>query len=99
MASYGDGVERLTALVTGSVQGVGFRWWVQRQAGDLGLSGSATNTPDGRVEVLAEGDRPALKSLLSRLRADPSTHERPGRVTRVIDHWGPAEGVEGFETR
>lgn len=92
-------MERLTALVTGTVQGVGFRWWVQRQAGDLGLAGTATNTSDGRVEVVAEGDRAALKTLLSRLRADPPTHERPGRVTRVIDHWGPAEGVEGFETR
>lgn len=91
-------MERLTALVTGSVQGVGFRWWVQTQAGELGLTGSATNTSDGHVEVVAEGERAPLKAMLSRLRADPSQHERPGRVTRVTDHWGPAEGVEGFET-
>jgi acylphosphatase len=92
-------VERLTALVTGHVQGVGFRWWVQRQATELGLAGSATNTSDGRVEVVAEGEREPLRQLLSRLRADPSQHERPGRVTRVTHHSGPAEGVEGFETR
>lgn len=89
-------MERLTALVTGRVQGVGFRGWVQAQAAELGLSGSATNLPDGHVEVVAEGERAALKQVLSRLRADPSTHGRPGRVTRVTDHWGPAEGVEGF---
>ncbi|MEZ0163913.1 acylphosphatase [Kineococcus sp. LSe6-4] len=92
-------MERLTALVTGHVQGVGFRWWTQRQAEELGLAGSAENTPDGRVEVIAEGEREALRQLLSRLRADPSRHDRPGRVTRVGDHWGPAEGVAGFGTR
>ncbi|WP_432565557.1 acylphosphatase [Kineococcus sp. SYSU DK003] len=91
-------MERLTALVTGRVQGVGFRWWTQRQAEDLGLAGTAENTSDGHVEVVAEGEREALRQLLSRLRADPSQHERPGRVTRVTDHWGPAEGVEGFRT-
>jgi len=87
------------ALVTGHVQGVGFRWWVQSQAEELGLSGTATNASDGHVEVLAEGERPELRQLLARLREDPTTHGRPGRVTRVTDHWGPAEGVEGFETR
>lgn len=92
-------MERLTALVTGRVQGVGFRWWTQRQAEELGLAGSATNTSDGHVEVVAEGERDALRQLLSRLRADPSQHGRPGRVTRVTDHWGPAEGVGGPATR
>jgi acylphosphatase len=91
-------VERLTLLVTGHVQGVGFRWWTQRQAAELGLTGSATNTPDGHVDVVAEGERAALRQLLARVREDPTTHERPGRVTRVTDHWGPAEGVEGFAT-
>ncbi len=51
------------------------------------------------MEVVAEGERDALRQLLSRLRADPSQHGRPGRVTRVTDHWGPAEGVEGFAAR
>ncbi|WP_211298349.1 acylphosphatase [Kineococcus rhizosphaerae] len=91
-------MERLTALVTGHVQGVGFRWWVQTQAAELGLAGSATNLSDGHVEVVAEGERKALRQFLSRLRSDPSTHGRPGRVTRVSDHWGPAEGTEGFAT-
>ncbi|MEZ0494282.1 acylphosphatase [Kineococcus sp. TBRC 1896] len=92
-------MERLTVLVTGHVQGVGFRWWTQRQAEELGVTGTAENTPDGRVEVVVEGERDALRQLLSRLRADPTQHGRPGRVARVTDHWGPAEGLSGFRTR
>uniref|UniRef100_UPI003D7E042E acylphosphatase n=1 Tax=Kineococcus sp. SYSU DK009 TaxID=3383130 RepID=UPI003D7E042E len=58
--------ERLTAFVSGAVQGVGFRWWTRSQALQLGLAGRAVNKPDGRVEVVAEGGRPALEQLLDR---------------------------------
>ncbi len=47
---------RLTAWVTGRVQGVGFRWWVRSNALELGLAGFAENLADGRVKVVAEGD-------------------------------------------
>ncbi len=53
------GEVRLTAWVDGLVQGVGFRWWVRSRAAGLGLTGTATNLPDGRVEVIAEGGRRA----------------------------------------
>jgi acylphosphatase len=46
---------RLTAWLHGRVQGVGMRWWVRARALELGLSGWARNTDDGRVEVVAEG--------------------------------------------
>lgn len=42
-------------LVSGMVQGVGFRWFVARHARALGLGGYARNLPDGRVEVVASG--------------------------------------------
>ena len=42
---------RLKAVIRGEVQGVGFRWAVQRQAGQLGLTGYAENLPDGSVRV------------------------------------------------
>ncbi|MDT5237790.1 MAG: acylphosphatase, partial [Mycobacterium sp.] len=42
---------RLTAWVHGYVQGVGFRWWTRSQALELGLTGYASNRPDGRVQV------------------------------------------------
>ena len=79
---------RLTAWVEGLVQGVGFRWWVRSRARRLGLSGTATNLADGRVEVVAEGSGRACRELLALL-GGPET---PGRVTGVREQWGDARG-------
>ena len=49
--------------VTGRVQGVGFRWWTQRTALGLELSGSVCNRPDGSVELHARGTVEALEEL------------------------------------
>lgn len=89
-------VTRLTAWVHGSVQGVGFRWWTRSRALELGLVGSAANLADGRVEVVAEGPRPACERLLTALRAGNS----PGRVDHVADRWSePRGGLRGFVER
>ena len=58
---------RLTAWVSGRVQGVGFRWWVRSNALELGLVGFAENLADGRVKVVAEGDEAGCRELLARL--------------------------------
>jgi acylphosphatase len=84
----GQPAVRLTAWVEGLVQGVGFRWWVRSRARRLGLTGTARNLPDGRVEVVAEGSRPACRELLALL-GGPQT---PGRVTGVHEQWGDARG-------
>ncbi|REE99080.1 acylphosphatase [Thermomonospora umbrina] len=87
---------RLTAWVRGSVQGVGFRWWVRARALELGLVGSATNLADGRVEVVAEGSRAACERLLELLRG-PGT---PGTVSGVAERWSaPRGGQAGFVER
>ncbi|MFI5292438.1 MAG: acylphosphatase, partial [Candidatus Limnocylindrales bacterium] len=53
--------ERLTARLTGRVQGVGFRWWVRRHAEALGLTGWVMNANDERaVDLVAEGPPAAL---------------------------------------
>ena len=91
--------ERLTAWVSGTVQGVGFRWWTKAQALELGLAGSAANRADGRVEVVAEGPPAALAELLTRLREEPSGRGRPGRVTAVVEHRGTPRGLTGFVER
>ncbi|NAZ82328.1 acylphosphatase [Kineococcus sp. R8] len=91
--------QRLTAWVSGSVQGVGFRWWTKAQALELGLAGSAANRPDGRVEVVAEGPVEALDELLARLREQPSTRGRPGEVVAVGELRAAARGVTGFVER
>lgn len=93
----GDGgEERLTAWVDGYVQGVGFRLWVRTRARELRLAGSATNLPDGRVEIVVEGRRDACERLLDALRGPRA----PGRVTAVSAQWAAARGdLEGFVTR
>ena len=65
-------MDRLEARVKGMVQGVGYRFFTQRLADALGLRGYARNLPNGSVEVVAEGDRDALESLLEELRRGPT---------------------------
>lgn len=59
-------------VVRGRVQGVGFRWFVWRQAEQLRLRGAARNLPDGSVEVLAEGSRESLDRLQCVLEGGPA---------------------------
>ncbi len=87
---------RLTAWVEGLVQGVGFRWWTRSRALELGLVGSASNLDDGRVVVVAEGDRAACQALLDALGGPRA----PGRVDQVVARWGAARGdLRGFRER
>src|SRR4051812_47589659 len=80
---------RLTAWVRGRVQGVGMRWWIRSRALELGLTGSAANLDDGRVEVIAEGSRAACEQLLTLLRGA----DAPGRVVGVTERWSAARGL------
>jgi acylphosphatase len=90
------GVVRLDARVRGTVQGVGFRWFVVRVAAGLDLAGWVANDADGTVHCVAEGRREALERLLEQLRAGP-----PGaRVADVSATWLPAAGgLDGFAVR
>jgi acylphosphatase len=87
---------RLEAVVRGDVQGVGFRWFVRRQAARLSVAGWVSNEPDGTVRVVAEGSPAALARLLGHLRAGP-----PGAVVRSVDEtWLPGQGsFNGFVIR
>jgi acylphosphatase len=87
---------RLDALVSGWVQGVGFRVFVARSATGLGLAGWVRNEPEGRVRVVAEGPRPALVALLAALEAGPAG----ANVTAVSAAWSDGLGTfDGFEIR
>ena len=92
---------RVTVNVRGRVQGVGFRWWTRARALELGLAGSARNTDDGRVEVVAQGPRGSVERLVRLLSEDPSTTHRPGAVVSVSTplESAPREGVTGFVER
>ncbi len=72
-------------MVSGVVQGVGFRWWVGRRCGQLGLDGRGENRSDGTVLVTASGGPDALQQLLTDLRAGGSG--RPGAVEAVAATW------------
>ena len=66
-----DGMARLEATVRGRVQGVGFRYFVVREATSLGLTGWVANEADGSVRCVAEGRRDRLEELAGRLRDGP----------------------------
>ncbi len=59
-------------FVSGRVQGVGFRYFVGRQADTQQLSGYAKNLADGRVEFLLQGDKMAVQLVLEQIRRGPS---------------------------
>jgi acylphosphatase len=84
-------VERLHAVVRGDVQGVGFRYFVQRRAHQFGLSGWVRNNDDGTVELVAEGSRDALEKLKQAVEDGP----RAARVDRVDADWSEATGTLG----
>ena len=81
-------MERLHAVVRGDVQGVGFRYFVQRAAGQLGLTGWVRNNDDGTVELVAEGVREKLEELRRAVERGP----RMAQVQRVDVKWSSATG-------
>jgi acylphosphatase len=79
-------------VVRGRVQGVGFRWFVQREAQTLGISGWVRNNIDGNVEVIAVGSEQQLAVLAAKLKSGP----RAARVDAVDESPASAENISGF---
>ncbi len=89
-------IARVSGTVTGLVQGVSFRWFVQKRALELGLTGCVRNYSDGSVGFVAEGRRDALERLLDAVRAGPSAAE----VENVETQWSAPTGeFRRFEIR
>lgn len=84
-----ESLARLDARVTGKVHGVGFRYFVYREAQALGLAGWVANVPDGSVHCVVEGPRERLEALLERLRDGPPA----AQVDGVSAAWMPATGA------
>jgi len=83
-------------LISGRVQGVGFRWFVEREAHILQIAGWVRNNHDGSVEVLAMGTREQLAGLRSRLQEGP----RAARVDNVEESAAEAvSGLNSFQVR
>lgn len=79
-------------LVKGRVQGVGFRWFVHREAAEIGLCGWVRNTEDGDVEVVASGTPEELAELRTVLHRG----SRGSRVDSVIEHELMEKEAEGL---
>jgi acylphosphatase len=83
-------------IVRGRVQGVGFRWFVEREAHILQIAGWVRNNPDSTVEVFAQGKSEQLAGLHHRLREGP----RASRVDKVeVAEADPIPGLTSFQTR
>jgi acylphosphatase len=75
--------KRAEFIVTGIVQGVGYRYFVYRNAGPLGLKGFARNLPDGTVQVVVEGNESAINELHKTLKKGP-TFSKVDKVSIAI---------------
>jgi acylphosphatase len=83
-------------VIAGRVQGVGFRYFTEAVAAREGILGWVRNTPDGRVEVSAEGEREALERFERNLRHGPPA----ARVERVdVDDLIPTGHETGFSVK
>ena len=86
----------LHIIVSGVVQGIGFRYFAQRLATQYQLVGYVKNLPDGTVEVEAEGDHGLLNDFLKAISRGPSF----GYVSHVEVEWKPYTGTyKGFHIR
>ena len=82
-------------LVSGRVQGVGFRWHARERATELGLAGWVRNLPDGKVELWLEGEAGAVEAMLAWLARGPTA----ARVLGVEAVERAPGGLAGFEQR
>ncbi|OGG24004.1 hypothetical protein A3A79_02295 [Candidatus Gottesmanbacteria bacterium RIFCSPLOWO2_01_FULL_43_11b] len=64
-------MKRAHLIISGDVQGVGFRAWIVRQAKEFSLTGWVKNREDGAVELVAEGVRQSLEELIKRCQHGP----------------------------
>ena len=78
------------------MQGVGFRWFVQREASELDLRGWVRNTEEGEVEVVASGSAEDLAKLRAILRRGPRGSRVDHLVERYLDE-SEAKGLRSFQ--
>jgi acylphosphatase len=79
-------------IISGQVQGVGYRYFACRAAETCGVAGTVRNMPDGTVEAIAEGEAPAVEAFRAELERGP----RAGRVDRVVEEPASVAGHQSF---
>ena len=91
----GNGISAYDVRVTGRVQGVSFRWFVEQRAALRGVAGWVRNEPDGSVSAHVEGPSDAVDDLVDDCRTGP----RAARVERVDVTPAAVTGARGFDIR
>lgn len=86
---------RVHVHVSGTVQGVAFRYYAQQKAQELGLAGWVKNLPDGRVEAVFEGDPDRVRDIVAWCESGPSSAD----VEDVTVEDETPESLPGFEVR
>jgi len=81
--------------ISGTVQGVGYRYSTVNKAQQLGLKGWVRNLDDGRVEAIFEGDRATVEKMINWCYDGPPA----AKVRDIIVEHRKAKGLKGFETR
>jgi acylphosphatase len=88
--------EQFKAIIHGRVQGVGYRFFAERYAIELGITGYAKNLYNDDVEIVAQGDKSSLESYLAKLQEGP----RLSKVTNIDVEWQPvSEHYPSFDIR
>jgi len=94
MSFQPENILTVNLTISGKVQGVGFRYFVLRQAQELGITGWVSNKPNGDVEALAQGEKADLEQFIAKVKEGPSF----SRVEDVSLNWvKEAEQYFGFE--
>ncbi|HEY3346882.1 MAG TPA: acylphosphatase [Nitrospirota bacterium] len=88
MAGTNGSMASAEIYVEGRVQGVGYRFFTERKAGEMGVKGWSMNLPDGRVMLEVEGDKGVLEQFIDELKAGPSM----SNVKKVKVSWMPYQG-------
>ena len=92
----GVGEIRVRLLVSGRVQGVGFRYAAREAAVDCGVAGWVRNLPDGTVEIVAQGSPDAVDAMKAWAERGPS-HARVEQV--LVERTEPETAIHGFDIR
>ena len=90
MTTQSEEILTVNLTISGKVQGVGFRYFVLRQAQELGITGWVSNKPNGDVEALAQGEKADLEQFIAKVKEGPSFSS----VDDVILNW--EDGQENY---
>jgi acylphosphatase len=94
MTTQSEEILKVNLTISGKVQGVGFRYFVLRQAQKLGINGWVSNKSNGDVEALAQGEKADLEQFIAKVKEGPSF----SRVDNVNLEWmNKGEQYFGFE--